>query len=304
MVQTAISGTIILYQRQSPITPPEFIPYYIGRGMFGMGGVTCLYYGFAVLPIADATALYYTLPIPTAIFAWVFLGESYGGVEVLAAMTGLLGVFCITRPPFLWPFPSPSHHDPTLDVLPEDHSPAEVNLGYVACLCGALLTSMAFITIRRVGKRTTAWVLTFWHGVSGVGVCGVLMVVLQQLKMPDSWEHLALLASVGVFALLVQVLVNKGLQLEAAGPGALMTNLQLVWAYLLQVTFQHKPIIGWCVFGAVLIVSATAGTFLYNSYRDKHVQSDRSALKRTKSAEMSVLSIEAPQQGDDEYQQI
>eukprot|EP01134_Creolimax_fragrantissima_P004617 CFRG4617T1 len=294
VVQVVISGVLLLYQNDNPFEPAEYVNYFIARGMFGMGGVTCLYYGFAVLPLADATALYYTLPIPTAIFAWIFLGEPYGLPEVLAAVTGLVGVICITRPPMIWPL---LQDITTVQSDSFRHTVSDVSLAHICCLCGAMLTSLAFITIRRVGRQASAMVLTFWHGIAGFVVCGVLMVLMNQTKVPQSWYQMSILLGVGVLALSVQFLVNKGLQLEAAGPGALMTNLQLVWAYLLQVAFQHKPIVAWCVFGSTLIVSASIGTFLYHNYKDRKRQAEIAATdtqicRRSLSTDLSAVTVE------------
>jgi drug/metabolite transporter (DMT)-like permease len=62
------------------------------------GGMLLWFYGLASLPIAEATALYFTTPLFSIIGAAVALGERVGPRRWTATIVGLLGAVVIIRP--------------------------------------------------------------------------------------------------------------------------------------------------------------------------------------------------------------
>lgn len=55
-----------------------------------------------------------------------------------------------------------------------------------------------------------------------------------------------------------QLLMNRGLQIEKAGPAALMRNLDIVLAFVYQMSILHINPTPWSIGGAVIILVCTS----------------------------------------------
>lgn len=68
------------------------------RGLFVLGSNMAFYAALAVMPIADATAIFFVSPLMIALFSVVFLGERVGPHRWGAIAAGLLGALIMIRP--------------------------------------------------------------------------------------------------------------------------------------------------------------------------------------------------------------
>lgn len=68
------------------------------RGTVGIIGMQLWFYCVDTLPLNEATALSFTAPILTTIFAIIFLGEKAGWHRWLAVIIGFIGALIIIRP--------------------------------------------------------------------------------------------------------------------------------------------------------------------------------------------------------------
>ncbi len=89
-------------------------PFVLGRGLIGrktgnaklhlmraviqLGGQFSWIWGIALLPLAEVTALEFTVPLWTLILAVLFLGETASRAKIAATAAGLIGVAVILRP--------------------------------------------------------------------------------------------------------------------------------------------------------------------------------------------------------------
>ncbi|MBY6155434.1 DMT family transporter [Vannielia litorea] len=71
---------------------------HLARTGCGWGGVTLMFAAVAFIPMADATALSFTSPVFTLIFAVVLLGETVGWVRWAAVAVALTGAAVLLRP--------------------------------------------------------------------------------------------------------------------------------------------------------------------------------------------------------------
>ncbi|SIO13431.1 DMT family transporter [Vannielia litorea] len=71
---------------------------HLARTGCGWGGVTLMFAAVAFIPMADATALSFTSPVFTLIFAVVLLGERVGRVRWAAVAVALTGAAVLLRP--------------------------------------------------------------------------------------------------------------------------------------------------------------------------------------------------------------
>jgi S-adenosylmethionine uptake transporter len=68
------------------------------RGLASIVAMLCWFYGLAMMPIAEATALSFTAPIFASIGAILFLGERMGVRRWSAIVVGFVGAMIILRP--------------------------------------------------------------------------------------------------------------------------------------------------------------------------------------------------------------
>ncbi len=64
----------------------------IFRGLAGTGALLCFFWALARLPLAEATVLFYTSPIFTAVLAAIFLRESLRLLEIVGIVISLLAL--------------------------------------------------------------------------------------------------------------------------------------------------------------------------------------------------------------------
>ena len=74
------------------------IKSHIGRAALNFGGMALWFQAIIAMPLAEATALHFTLPLYTVIFAAVFLGERVGWRRWAATAVGFLGALIVLRP--------------------------------------------------------------------------------------------------------------------------------------------------------------------------------------------------------------
>ena len=103
---------------------------YFFRGLLSAAATFCWFYALAIMPVADATAISFTMPIMTAIFAVTVLHETmtragWGGVAI-----GFIGMMIMLRPGL-----------------------TELNLGVWLVLAQSLFVAMISIIIK-VATRT------------------------------------------------------------------------------------------------------------------------------------------------------
>ena len=61
-----------------------------------------MFYALSVMNLGDATTLFFTSPVFTAIFSWLFVGERISPLSALASVVSVVGVVLVARPAFLF----------------------------------------------------------------------------------------------------------------------------------------------------------------------------------------------------------
>jgi drug/metabolite transporter (DMT)-like permease len=152
------------------------------RGLVGSLALLCVYLAITRLPLASSTVLQYLYPSITALLAWPWLGERLRRRSLLGLALGWLGVLLVCQPAGgmglglqLFPGASP---------LPLE--------GTLAALAGALLTALAYVSVRDLGRSEHPLVIVFYFPL--VSVPFSLPLVLLQPVWPaprtgsGSWE--------------------------------------------------------------------------------------------------------------------
>ncbi|ORX65484.1 hypothetical protein DL89DRAFT_270909 [Linderina pennispora] len=254
VVQLALGLLGCLYYRVSPMGPSNangLRKWLVLRGAAGAFGNACFFYAVSVMTLADATVVFFTGPVFSAIFANLMLGEPYDGFDKIASAVCMLGIVLVLKPSALF-----SEH---LGMLGEMHQVR----GAAAALIGAMSGALAYCVVRKVGRGVHAMVHVVYFGFLSFVGSSIAMFAFQNPRLPQTTYEWTVMAMVGSFAYLGQVLLNRGLQLAPAGPGTLMRNMDVVFAFLFGITlFDEVP--DWIsVLGAAVIVGCTIAMGLH-----------------------------------------
>jgi len=175
MAITVVLASGYMYYKKTPHFPlgmPEVRWLLVARGFGGFFGVFGMYYSLLYLPLADATVITFLAPGLSCWACSILIDEPFGRKEQLAGLVSLVGVVLIARPTTLLAGFGSGESPPASgnsDAVPsmngtapeggadasnyEDVTPTQ-RLGAVGlALLGVLGSTIAFTTIRWIGKR-------------------------------------------------------------------------------------------------------------------------------------------------------
>jgi len=185
------------------------------RGVFGSTALIGFYAALVHLPLAEATVIHQTSPLFTALLASWLLRERLESRVLVSIGVCLVGVMLIAQPHWLTGATEPGNLDPRF---------VAVGLG------AAVLSAVAYVTVRSLGRTEPALVVVFWFPVVTVTVSTPF--ALTQWVWPDAWGWL-LLAAIGIVTQFGQLALTRGLARAPAGRAMTMGYLQIVIATFL-----------------------------------------------------------------------
>jgi drug/metabolite transporter (DMT)-like permease len=195
-------------------------------------GVTAMALNFAamiMLPLAEATAIGFSVPIFSTVLAAMVLGEPTGKWRWGAVGAGFLGVLLIVQP-----------------------GSGEVPLlGASVALVAALLTASVTIVIRRLGKTERASTTVFWFAASSLVPLGAMMIWFAGSHDPQTWAILGVMALAGGLA---QLTLTGALRLAPVALVMPMDYTSLLWATLLGAWIFAELPTPWIWIGAPIII--------------------------------------------------
>ena len=222
----------------------DFVPL-AGRAFLMLIAYTTYYMAFPALPLADAVALFFTVPLFAMALAVPFLGESIGWRRITAVAVGFAGVIVMLRP-------GAGLFEPAA----------------LLSLFSALTYALSMLMARKLGTETTASVMAFYqNGVYLVGalliaaVCGGLGIQeashpsLNFLVRPWVWPTLTdflLIASCGVIAAIAMTLLTNAYRIAKASVVTSFEYTGMLWA----------PLWGFLFFGEIPHLTTLAGAGL------------------------------------------
>jgi drug/metabolite transporter (DMT)-like permease len=211
------------------------------RGVVGTAALLCVFAALTQLPLAAATVLQYLQPTFTAMLAWALLGERLTGRIVLATLLGWLGVLVLSSPGVLG----------SLRSSGTAQLPA---IGVWLALAGALLSAVAYVSVRALGRSEHPLVIVFYFPL--VGVALTLPSALLNPLLPTAWELVGLVG-VGVFTQLGQIGITKGLLGLPAARATALSYGQVLLAALWGWWWFQEPIDSHTALAAGLVLAAT-----------------------------------------------
>ena len=202
------------------------------RAATGVAAMFCFFYTIAHIPLAEAVIVKMTAPFLLPLVAWLWLGDRINSITFYAILLGFVGVLFILRP-------ATGHFDPVMLVA----------------LAGAVLMSIAKVSIRRMADTEPPRRIVFWFGVFSTLISAVPLIWVRPLP---GIEHLPWLLAIGLLATLAQIAMTTAYSLASPGRIGLYNYTSVIWAALLGLVFWGEWIHWSTLVGTALIFMAGA----------------------------------------------
>ncbi len=209
------------------------------RSFLGMLAMVTAFYGFTVLPLADASAVFYMAPLIGTAFSVPILGEYVGIRRWLAILIGFTGVLIITRP-----------------------GGAVFNLGGLSMLTAAFIVGINSTVVRMLSATDQAISITFYFTLCGA-VLTTILCIFSDWVAPGGWD-LILLICVGLMGGLAQYALALSLRYAAVSIIAPFKYLSIIAGGIIGYLVWSETPDGLTLTGIVIII----GCGLYSMHRE------------------------------------
>ena len=209
----------------------------VARGAVGGIGMLCVFTGLSLVPLAEATALLFTVPIFATLLAVGFLTEKVGIRRWSAILVGFGGIIIITRPD------------------------TSMNVGHLYLICAAISWSISILIAKKLTEKDTILSITFWQAMGCVPLAFAASLFVWELP---TLEQLMYLLGVACLGTLGHALLYASLKVGKVSVILPLDYIRIIWSALLGfLLFNHLPI-AQMYLGSLLIICATA----FISYRE------------------------------------
>ena len=230
-----------------------------GRAFLGSLAMCSNWFVYSQLPLGEATVVVFTAPIFTVVVARLYLKEMINTIQGVLLALSSVGVILVARPEFLG---FPSEPKPAYQSVPRI---VVFGIG----LCGALGSAFTNVLVRMLVDVHSV-VVVKWLMVSSLFVSLVLGTLVQTPVKPEGVGVFGGLLAIGILGFMGQMLKTQGLKWEKAGPGSMMRNLDIVFAFVFQATILNEEVHILSLLGAglTLVSSLAIGYQKYISSRN------------------------------------
>lgn len=200
------------------------------RSLALIGNGLLITYAFTALPLAQAYAIAFTLPLLINLLAWLLLGDRIDPLGGLAVLLGLFGVMVALNP-----------------------GRVSFEAAHLAAIVGTLLGAVHYVIIRKTGG-VEAMVPMMLYPVLGQTLSAFLILPGRYTAMPVA--DLATIATVTVFGLSGTLLMIAAYRLAPPIVVAPLQYSQIAWAALFGALFFAEPMGLQVAIGMLIIAAA------------------------------------------------
>jgi drug/metabolite transporter (DMT)-like permease len=197
-------------------------------------GVVAMLLNFAMvmlLPLAEATAIGFSVPIFATLLAALVLGEPTGKWRWGAVIVGFIGVLVIVQPG-------------------SGHISA---YGGAVAIGAAVSTACATIAIRHLGATEAVATTVFWFGATSLIPLGLAMPFVAHAHDATTF---AIIASLSLAGGIAQLALTGALRLAPVSLVMPMDYSTLLWATILGLVLFNQQPSHWTWLGAPIVIGA------------------------------------------------
>lgn len=224
---------------------------HIWRGVIGTGGVIMTFWSFALLPMAEATAIIFAGPLIAIILSAFFLKESVGPRRWISTIIGFGGVLIIVNP---------------------FSSGLGIEMAVLVALGAAFANAVVPVLLRSLGNTESALTTVFYFFF--IGTIATMPFMFWDAAFPQT-KMIPLILGVGTIGLIMQIFKSYSFRIGEASMVAPFIYTRFVWALVL----------GWLLWadipslhvwiGATIIIASN----LFIAYREHHLHKNPKVKK-------------------------
>lgn len=187
-------------------------------------------YAFTALPLAEAYAIFFLMPLFICLLAVPLLGEAIDLPRGLAVVAGLAGVYIVLRP-----------------------DQVSLQLAHFCALAGATLGALYYIILRKTGGVERIAVIMLYPMLAQVAVVAALLPLVY---VPMPIQHLGLTGLMALEGFAGSLLIILAYRHAPAVVVAPMQYVQIIVATLFGVLYFGEPLAAGTVLGIAVIIAA------------------------------------------------
>ena len=207
------------------------------RGLLGTGALFCIYKALIILPIATATVIQYIYPTFTVISAYLILNERINKKLIYSIILGWFGIFIVVQP----------------ELITDERIP-EVIISILIALLGAVLTSLAYISVRKLSIREHPLVIIYYFPLISLPLS--IPFIASNFVMPQGYEWILLLG-IGLFTQIGQICITEGLRIIPASQASSLNYSQVIFASIWGVLIFQESITVSLFCGGICVLIST-----------------------------------------------
>jgi len=207
------------------------------RGLLGTIALFCIFKALTILPIATATVIQYIYPTFTVVCAYIILKELILKRIIYSIIIGWIGIVLVSQPEFI----SKSNYQETI-------------LGILIAILGALMTSLAYICVRKLSSKEHPLVIIYYFPLISIPLS--IPFILNDFVLPNGTDWLWILG-IGIFTQIGQLCITEGLRLLPAGQATSLNYSQVIFASILGVLIFQETITSSIYLGGLCVLIST-----------------------------------------------
>lgn len=222
---------VIVAQAENAVTATRRLPLHVFRNVIHLGGQYCWVFAIGALPLATVFAIEFTMPVWTAILAFIFLGERLSRPRVVMLVLGLTGVLIILRPGFGF-----------------------FHLGALVALAASLFYAGNMIATKQLSGTDSPLAVLFWMSVVQTPLA--LAAALPGWVSPPI-SHLPWMILIGVGSYTAHYCMTRAFKLADATVAVPIDFVRLPLIAVVGTLFYDEPFDPMIIVGAAVIFTGT-----------------------------------------------
>jgi len=207
------------------------------RGLLGTIALFCIFKALTILPIATATVIQYIYPTFTVICAYIILKEFILRRIVYSIIIGWIGIFLVTQPEFT-----------------ANNNIQETISGIIIAILGALMTSLAYICVRKLSLKEHPLVIIYYFPLVSIPLS--IPFIINYFVLPTGTDWLWIIG-IGIFTQIGQLCITEGLRLLPAGQATSLNYSQVIFASIWGVLIFQETITSSIYLGGFCVLTST-----------------------------------------------
>ena len=207
------------------------------RGLLGTVALFCIFKALTILPIATATVIQYIYPTFTVISAYIILKEFISRRIVYSIIIGWIGILLVSQPEFT-----------------TNSNVQETILAIIIAIFGALMTSLAYICVRKLSSREHPLVIIYYFPLVSIPLS--IPFVINDFVLPTGTDWFWIIG-IGIFTQIGQFFITEGLTLLPAGQATSLNYSQVIFASIWGVLIFQEAITSSVYVGGICVLIST-----------------------------------------------